>query len=133
MGICCGTNKTDEEIEAAQNVEDIITILSRRIDAIKVEGDQIKRHLVDKTVEVDAIDVEGIERQFLEQRVPYLEKIEKEYGKIIIALKNNSGIDLQKAKDAVSDVTYYYGFTYDPNGDLDKAVERFNKAIVQNI
>lgn len=129
MGACCNSDRTDAEIESADTVDEILNILSDRIMQMEKEQQQIQDYLLDNSVEVEAISVEGIDPNVLKLRIPFLRDLQNAYDQMIQIISGNKSINIQRIKEAVSDVTCNYEYIFDPNGMLKNSLKRFIKII----
>ena len=126
MGGCCGRAYNDEEIDKASSLKELAEILLKRKEGFATEGNQIGEYLKDPNVEVDTIDVKGIEPDILEKRISYLRDLEGAYTKVAETLLKNNQLPLDEAKTHCTDICSRYLQTYDPNKDLDADMEKFD-------
>ena len=132
MGGCCGRAFTDQEIDDAKTLNDIIEILNKRRENFPTEISQIEGYLEDPNKEVDVIDVKGISPEILEKRVPFLKDLDNAYAKVAETLYKNLSLPLNDTKNYVTDIVSHYFQTYDPNGDLPKDITKFEEFVENN-
>ena len=132
MGGCCGRDFTDQEIDDAKTLNDIIEILNKRRENFPTEISQIEGYLEDPNKEVDVIDVKGISPEILEKRVPFLKDLDNAYAKVAETLYKNLSLPLNDTKNYVTDIVSHYFQTNDPNGDLPKDISKFEEFVDKN-
>lgn len=86
---CCGNNKKDIDIERAQNIDELINVMSKKKDNLSIESTQISNYLADPQKEITIIRIDMVTKTDLEKRIPYLKKLSECYADIIERLTEN--------------------------------------------
>lgn len=129
MGQCCINVRTDPDIENAKNVDEIIDIIYEKKKILGVEKEEIEKYLVDPKTEIETISIDNLNSFILQERIPYLEQLDKAFEEVINKLNthpNIKSIDLDNLKEAVINVITEYYLSYDPNGELKESLRKFN-------
>jgi hypothetical protein len=127
MGGCCVGETKDEEINKANDISDIINIFKERKNKLPEEKKQIIEHLQDQTKEIKSFDVNGIDKEILKKRILFLDDLEEAYSFIIDILQNNTNLPLKETKSYCENIAAHYFLIYDPNGELQKDVEKLEE------
>ena len=129
MGVCCGRSFVDEEIENADNLQDLITIFNERRAKFPQEQMQIQSHLEDPSKNVDLIETENLDKESLQKRILYLNDLQGAFLKVSETLQENPNLPLQETKKYLLNIASKYYLTYDPDKDLDMEMTQFDKFI----
>ena len=129
MGVCCGRSYVDEEIENADNLQDLITIFNERRAKFPQEQMQIQSHLEDPSKNVDLIETENLDKESLQKRILYLNDLQGAFLKVSETLQENPNLPLQETKKYLLNIASKYYLTYDPDKDLDMEMTQFDKFI----
>ena len=126
---CCGGEIQDEEIKQAKTLIEIIQIFKKRKEKLPEERNQIQSHLEDPKKEVKIINIDGIDPEILNKRIPFLEDLEENYETVIDLLTNNPNLPLKDIKNYCSNITSKYYLTYDPNKEVDTEINKMKKFV----
>ena len=129
MGVCCVRSFTDEEIENAENLQELITIFNERRAKFPQEQMQIQSHLEDPSKNVDLIETENLDKESLQKRIIYLNDLTGAYLKVSETLQENPNLPLKETKKYLLNIASKYYLTYDPDKELDIEMTLFDKFI----
>lgn len=128
MGACCGGGAPkDEEIEKAQSIKEIAEVINNKRNKFPQEAREIQDFLKDPTKEVTFFNTKGLSPDEIKQRFNYMTSLADAFKKTHDILVYNPNLDLDETKNYVNEIVAKYKKTYDPNNELDKAVENFFK------
>ncbi len=129
MGGCCSVEIKDEEINKANDINDLINIFKERRNKLPEEKKQIIEHINDQTKEIKSFDVNGIDKEILKKRILYLDDLDEAFSFIIEILQNNTNLPLKDTKSYCEKIASHYFLIYDPNGELKKDVEKMEEFV----
>ena len=129
MGGCCSVEIKDEEINKANDINDLINIFKERRNKLPEEKKQIIEHINDQTIEIKSFDVNGIDKEILKKRILYLDDLDEAFSFIIEILQNNTNLPLKDTKSYCEKIASHYFLIYDPNGELKKDVEKMEEFV----
>ena len=129
MGGCCSVEIKDEEINKANDINDLINIFKERRNKLPEEKKQIIEHINDQTKEIKSFDVNGIDKEILKKRILYLDDLDEAFSFIIEILQNNSNLPLKDTKNYCENIASDYFLIYDPNEELKKDIEKMEEFV----
>ena len=129
MGVCCGREPTDYEIDKCKSIDDIISTLNTKKEELKEESLDISLYLEDPTYVVKSIETNNLDKRLLPLRIEHLKNLDKAYSEIIEILENTKTLPFNTLKIHINRVVMLYLYTYDPNKELDIAMDEFKDFI----
>ena len=129
MGCCWETEKKDEEINKANDINDLINIFKERKEKLQEEKKQIKEYIEGSTKEITFFKVNGIDKEILKKRIFYLDELDEAFSFIIEILQNNSNLPLKDTKNYCENIASDYFLIYDPNEELKKDIEKMEEFV----
>jgi hypothetical protein len=128
---CCGGVMKDQQIERAQNMDEVINVMKKKQENLSKEKKQISDYLDDESNQITMINTEAISKDDLTKRIPYLDKLSDCYGDIIDNLENTSNLPLKETKEYLYNVLNHYYVSYDESEGYKSDIERFKKFIMK--
>ena len=129
MGLCCGREATDNDIEKCKSIDDLIYTLNTKKEELAEECSDISLYLKDSTYDVKAIEIDNIDKRLLPLRIEHLKNLEKAYSEILEILENTKTLPFNSVKIHINRIVMLYLYTYDPNKELDIAMDDFKEFI----
>ena len=129
MGCCWETEKKDEEINKANDINDLINIFKERKEKLQEEKKQIKEYIEGSTKEITFFKANGIDKEILKKRIFYLDELDEAFSFIIEILQNNSNLPLKDTKNYCENIASDYFLIYDPNEELKKDIEKMEEFV----
>ena len=129
MGVCCGREATDYDIDKCKSIEDLINTLKSKKDELPEEISDISLYLKNSNYDVKAIQIDNIDKRLLPLRIEHLKNLEKAYSEIIEMLSNTKTLTLNTLKIHINRIVMLYLYTYDPNKELEKSMDELKEFI----
>ena len=129
MGVCCGREPTDYEIDKCKSIDDIISTLNTKKEELKEESLDISLYLEDPTYVVKSIETNNIDKRLFPLRIEHLKNLENAYSEIIEILNNSKTLPFLTVKNHINRIVLLYLYTYDPNKELDIAMDEFKEFV----
>ena len=129
MGVCCGRETTDYDIDKCKSIEDLINTLKSKKDELPEEISDISLYLKNSNYDVKAIQIDNIDKRLLPLRIEHLKNLEKAYSEIIEILLNTKTLTLKTLKIHINRIVMLYLYTYDPNKELEKSMDELKEFI----
>ena len=109
---CCGSQFTDTELENAETLPEIISVMKKRSEDLVKEKDEINEHLKDPSKEVTFVRIDDLTQEDLERRVPYLEKLHEAYEDVIKTMENVD-LPVEETKEHLINIMSNHLISYD--------------------
>jgi GTPase involved in cell partitioning and DNA repair len=110
---CCGGVFKDPEIERATTMDEVIAVMKKKRDNLAEEKTQISNFLEDETKTITLVKVDGLTKEDLEKRIPYLDKLSDCYEEIIDELEAKKTLPLKETKEYLYNILNHYFVSYD--------------------
>lgn len=126
--VCNWSTFSDNEIKNANSIDEIIEILNKKRENFEKEMNQIEDYLEDPSKKVELFNVEGIDKELVKKRIPYLKSINENYVKVNELLSENPNLPLYETKCYVDKIVSHYYQICDNDLSIDmKIFENFVK------
>ena len=110
---CCGSVFKDPEIERAKTMDEVIAVMKKTRDNLAEEKTQISNYLEDETKPITVVKVDGLSKDDLEKRIPYLDKMSDCYSEVIDELEAKKTLPLKETKEYLYNILNHYFVSYD--------------------
>ena len=110
---CCGSVFKDHEIERAKTMDEVIAVMKKKRDNLAEEKTQISNYLEDETKPITVVKVDGLSKDDLEKRIPYLDKMSDCYSEVIDELEAKKTLPLKETKEYLYNILNHYFVSYD--------------------
>ena len=110
---CCGGVLKDPEIERAKTMDEVIAVMKKKRDNLAEEKTQISTFLEDETKPITIVKVDGLSKEDLEKRIPYLDKLSDCYSEVIDELEAKKTLPLKETKEYLYNILNHYFVSYD--------------------
>ena len=110
---CCGGVLKDPEIERAKTMDEVIAVMKKKVDNLAEEKTQISTFLEDETKPITIVKVDGLSKEDLEKRIPYLDKLSDCYSEVIDELEAKKTLPLKETKEYLYNILNHYFVSYD--------------------
>ena len=117
--VCNWSTFSDNEIKNANSIDEIIEILNKKRENFEKEMNQIEDYLEDPSKKVELFNVEGIDKELVKKRIPYLKNLNENYVKVNELLSENPNLPLYETKVHVDKIVGHYYQIYDDNLSID--------------
>jgi len=126
MGACCtGAEKIEDEIENCKSINELRQLLKNKYNEAEKEQKEINDYLEDKRKKPTLIEVDNLDSNMLQKRVPYLEEVKNCIVEIDGLLEKNPNLDLKKTKINLNELYNIYGWVYDDEKRYEKYLQSF--------
>lgn len=122
---CCGSVYKDPEIAQAATMEQLIMVMKKKKDNLKVEKSQISDYIRDPKKQVTIVDLKVNDKPSLEKRLLYLDRIGDCYLEVIKKLESVPKLPLEETKEHLYNIINHYFITYDETNAYTKDLDNF--------
>ena len=123
----CSETFIDNDIKETKSIDEIIEVLNRKRQNFEKEMNQIEDYLEDPSKKVELFNVEGIDKELVKKRIPYLKSLNENYVKVNDLLSENPNLPLNETKVYVDKIVGHYYQIYDE--DLSSDMKKFEDFI----
>ena len=124
----CRSTFMDNDIKETKSIDEIIEVLNRKRENFEKEMNQIEDYLEDPSKKVELFNVEGIDKELVKKRIPYLKNLNENYVKVNELLSENPNLPLYETKCYVDKIVSHYYQICDNDLSIDmKIFEDFVK------
>ena len=128
---CCTSQYTDSELENAETLPEIISVMKKRSEDLVKEKDEINEHLKDPSKEVTFVRIDDLTQEDLERRVPYLEKLHEAYEDVIKTMENVD-LPVEETKQHLINIMSNHLISYDLSEKYRNDVAKFKQFAFEN-
>ena len=128
---CCGSQFTDTELENAETLPEIISVMKKRSEDLVKEKDEINEHLKDPSKEVTFVRIDDLTQEDLERRVPYLEKLHDAYEDVIQTMERVE-LPFNETREHLYNIIENYLISYDLSEKYRNDVANFKQFAFKN-
>ena len=129
---CCGGVFKDPEIERAATMDEVIAVMKKKRSNLAEEKTQISNFLEDETNAITVVKVDGLSKDDLEKRLPYLDKLSDCYGEITDELEANKTLSLKETKEYLYNILNHYFVSYDSTEGYRNDLAKFKQFTFAN-
>jgi prefoldin subunit 5 len=128
---CCTSQFTDSELENAETLQEVISVMKKRSEDLEKEKDEINEHLKDPSKEVTFVRIDDLTQEDLERRVPYLEKLHEAYEDVIKTMENVD-LPVEETKQHLINIMSNHLISYDLSEKYRNDVAKFKQFAFEN-
>ena len=130
MGACCtGSEKIEEEIENCKSIPELCELLKLKYKEAEQEQKEINNYLEDKRNRPTLIEVNNLDDNMLQKRVPYLDNIKDVIQETEQLLEKNPNANLKETKLKLNELYNIYGWVYDDEKRYENFLQSFREFI----